>query len=65
MAAKLLMNCAHFLCFKSCSVASAFARAPFVIAFLPAFIAFMGGSIALDRVDASRGTGDPNSGGLR
>merc|ERR1719424_331624 len=50
MATKLLMTLEQALVFKPCSVASAFVNAPFVIAFLvPAFIVFMGGSIASRR----------------
>merc|ERR1740117_2284309 len=46
MATMLLITSEQAFCFKPCSVASAFARAPFVIAFAPAFIDFfIGGNI--------------------
>merc|ERR1719420_831953 len=47
MATRLLITSEQAFCFKLCSVASAFVKAPFVIAFAPAFIDFfMGGNIA-------------------
>merc|ERR1712072_353381 len=45
MATMLLITSEQAFCFRLCSVASAFVMAPFVIAFPPAFIDFMGGSI--------------------
>ena len=50
-ATKLLMTSEQAFCFKPCSVARAFAKAPFVIALAPAFIVFdfMGGNILLVR----------------
>merc|ERR1719157_249116 len=50
MATMLLMTSKQAFCFKPCSSASAFAKAPFVIAFAPAFMAFfMGGNIAVNK----------------
>merc|ERR1719473_594247 len=47
MATMLLMTSEQAFCFKPCSVARAFAKAPFVIAFFaPAFIDFIGGNIS-------------------
>merc|ERR1719453_2532169 len=47
MATMLLMTSEHAFCFRPCSVASALVKAPFVMAFAPAFIDFfMGGNIA-------------------
>merc|ERR1719213_445181 len=47
MSAMLFKTSEHTFCFRPCSVAIAFAKAPFVIAFLaPAFIDFIGGNIA-------------------
>merc|ERR1719160_2133007 len=48
MATMLLMTSEQAFCFKPCSVASAFVKAPFVIALPPAFIDFMGGNILLE-----------------
>merc|ERR1719359_817353 len=45
MATMLLITSEQAFCFKPCSVASAFVMAPLVIAFLPAFMDFMGGSM--------------------
>merc|ERR1719409_29908 len=45
MATMLLITSEQAFCLRPCSVASAFVMAPFVIAFPPAFIDFMGGSI--------------------
>merc|ERR1719261_2141674 len=45
MATTLLITSEQAFCLRPCSVASAFVMAPFVIAFPPAFIDFMGGSI--------------------
>merc|ERR1719361_2864142 len=50
MAAKLSMSFEHCVFFNSHSVARASAMAPFVMAFAPAFIAFMG-AIALAEKD--------------
>merc|ERR1719446_1936102 len=50
MATMLLITSEQAFCFKPCSVASAFVMAPLVIAFPPAFIDFMGGSIVLRRL---------------
>merc|ERR1719502_734314 len=49
MVTKLFTTSEQTFCFKLCSVASAFVRAPFVIALAPAFIDFdfMGGNILL------------------
>merc|ERR1719181_1439563 len=50
MSAMLFKTSEHTFCFKPCSVAIAFAKAPFVMAFLaPAFIDFIGGNIARQR----------------
>merc|ERR1719162_2227607 len=50
MATMLLMISEQAFCFRPCSVASAFVKAPFVMAFLaPAFMDFMGGNMMLDR----------------
>merc|ERR1740130_1440092 len=46
MATTLLMISEQAFCFRPCSVASALVMAPFVIAFPPAFIVFMGGNMA-------------------
>merc|ERR1719491_1116853 len=45
MATTLLITSEQAFCFRPCSVASAFAKADLDIAFAPAFIDFMGGSI--------------------
>merc|ERR1719265_2098037 len=45
MATTLLITSEHAFCFRPCSVARAFVMAPFVIAFPPAFMDFMGGSM--------------------
>merc|ERR1719198_2328751 len=45
MSAMLFKTSAHAFCFSPCSVAIAFAKAPFVIGFAPAFIDFIGGNI--------------------
>merc|ERR1712080_11171 len=50
MATMLLITSEQAFCFKPCSVASAFVMAPLVIAFPPAFIDFMGGSMVLGKV---------------
>merc|ERR1719284_1819752 len=42
MSTKLLKTCEHSFTFKPCSSAIAFRKAPFVMAFAAAFIAFMG-----------------------
>merc|ERR1719316_1211204 len=49
MVTKLFTTSEQTFCFKLCSVASAFVKAPFVIALAPAFIDFdfMGGNILL------------------
>merc|ERR1719263_2027254 len=49
MATKLLSTSVQAFCFRPCSVAIAFARAPFVMALAPFFIDFIGGSMAVDR----------------
>merc|ERR1719359_2442487 len=54
MATMLLMTSEQAFCFKPCSVARAFVMAPLVIAFPPAFMDFMGGSMLLG--EASRVT---------
>merc|ERR1719158_2465798 len=46
MATRLLITSEQDFCFKLCSVASAFVKAPFDIAFAPAFMDFMGGNMA-------------------
>merc|ERR1719420_2311539 len=46
MATRLLITSEQAFCFKLCSVASAFVKAPFVIAFAPAFMDFIGGNMA-------------------
>merc|ERR1740130_2015057 len=49
MATMLLIISEQAFCFKPCSVARVFAKAPFVIAFAPAFMDFfMGGNIAVN-----------------
>merc|ERR1712059_73226 len=50
MATMLLITSEQAFCFRLCSVASAFVMAPFDIAFPPAFIDFMGGSMVLGKV---------------
>merc|ERR1719460_3118887 len=50
MATMLLMTSEQAFCFNPCSVASAFVMAPLVIAFPPAFIDFIGGSMVLVKV---------------
>merc|ERR1719181_361698 len=50
MATMLLITSEQAFCFKPCSVARAFVMAPLVIAFPPAFIDFIGGSIVLRRL---------------
>merc|ERR1719263_872634 len=55
MATKLLITSEQALCFKPCSVAIAFIKAPFVIAFLPAFIDFMGGNMVPHKGASMRG----------
>merc|ERR1719504_47060 len=47
MATMLLITSEQAFCLMLCSVASAFVMAPFVIAFPPAFIDFIGGSMML------------------
>merc|ERR1719424_2048208 len=48
MATMLLITSEQAFCFKPCSAANAFVKAPFVMAFLaPAFMDFIGGSMAL------------------
>merc|ERR1719421_2505321 len=47
MATRLLITSEQAFCFKPCSVASDFVMAPLVIAFPPAFIDFIGGSMVL------------------
>merc|ERR1719359_2421095 len=55
METMLLINSEQAFCFKPCSVARAFVRAPFVIAFFaPAFIDFMGGNMAQNRDEQTR-----------
>merc|ERR1719199_2304247 len=54
MATMLLITSEQAFCFKPCSVASAFVMTPLVIAFPPAFIDFMGGSIVLRRLEEIR-----------
>merc|ERR1711881_752195 len=56
MATRLLITSEQAFCFKLCSVASAFVMAPLVIAFPPAFIDFMGGSILPDKAGVSQST---------
>merc|ERR1719440_2196014 len=46
MSAMLFSTSAHAFCLSPCSVAIAFANAPFVIGFAPAFIDFIGGNMA-------------------
>merc|ERR1739845_305907 len=53
MAAKLSITFEQTAVLSSCSSASAFTRAPLVIALAPAFIAFMG-AIASDKVQRNR-----------
>merc|ERR1711865_888179 len=49
MATMLLITSEQAFCFRPCSVASAFVKAPLVIAFFaPAFLDFMGGNMVLD-----------------
>merc|ERR1719263_1347944 len=50
MATMLLITSEQAFCFRPCSVASAFVKAPFVMAFFapPAFMDFMGGNM-MDR----------------
>merc|ERR1711881_354580 len=55
MSTKLLITWVQAFCFRPCSVASAFIKAPFVIAFAPAFIDFMGGNMMKARVEHSNG----------
>merc|ERR1719162_2097397 len=50
MATTLLISSEQAFCFRPCSVASALVKAPFDIAFFaPAFIDFIGGSMAAIR----------------
>merc|ERR1719313_1960949 len=49
MSAMLFKTSAQAFCLSLCSVAIAFASAPFVIGFAPAFIDFIGGNIAKER----------------
>merc|ERR1711865_1301158 len=51
MATMLLISSEQAFCFKPCSVARAFAKAPFVIAFAPVF---MGGNIAVDKRERTK-----------
>merc|ERR1719162_2090535 len=52
MATMLLMTSEQAFCFRPCSTASAFVKAPFVIAFFaPAFMDFMGGNMLLGSQD--------------
>merc|ERR1719473_1994329 len=53
MATKLLIPSEQAFCFKPCSVASVFIKAPLLIAFAPDFIDFMGGNIVIDKVGKS------------
>merc|ERR1719352_1376576 len=55
MSTKLLITWVQAFCSRPCSVASAFIKAPFVIAFAPAFIDFMGGSMMAEKVELSEG----------
>merc|ERR1719161_104517 len=50
MATMLLMTSEQAFCFSPCSVASAFVMAPFVMAFPPAFMDFMGGNMMLGKL---------------
>merc|ERR1719409_2647324 len=49
MATMLLITSEQAFCLRPCSVASAFVMAPFVMAFPPAFIDFMGGSMTVSK----------------
>merc|ERR1719327_1215533 len=49
MSAMLFKTSEHAFCFRPCSVASAFAKAPLVIGFAPDFIDFIGGNIVKRR----------------
>merc|ERR1719440_2376101 len=46
MSAMLFSTSVQAFCFNPCSLANAFAKAPFVIGFAPAFIDFIGGNMA-------------------
>merc|ERR1719492_279106 len=56
MAARLSMSFEHCVFFNSHSVARASAMAPFVIAFAPAFIAFMGAMAIAENTLGTRGS---------
>merc|ERR1719221_285403 len=45
MSTMLFKTSEQAFCFKPCSVARAFAKAPLVMAFAPAFIDFIGGNM--------------------
>merc|ERR1719421_1439214 len=49
MSAMLFNTSAQAFCLRPCSVAIAFANAPLVIGFAPAFIDFIGGNIVKQR----------------
>merc|ERR1719321_2384052 len=51
MSAMLFSTSAHAFCLSPCSVAIAFANAPFVIGFATAFIDFIGGNMVKKRKD--------------
>merc|ERR1719247_3460133 len=57
MATTLLITSEQAFCFKPCSVAIAFVKAPFVIALAPAFIDFdfIGGNMVSRKGDSWRG----------
>merc|ERR1719482_1572260 len=60
MATKLLITSVQAFCFKPYSVAMAFIMAPFVIAFLFAFIDFMGGNMVPCKGANMRGQTEKN-----
>merc|ERR1719231_1800851 len=49
MSAMLFKTSEQAFCFSPCSVASAFAKAPFVIAFALVFIVFIGGNMETEQ----------------
>merc|ERR1719359_615952 len=54
MSTMLFRTSEQAFCFKPCSVASAFAKAPLVMAFAPAFIDFIGGNMLAQKMGTNR-----------
>merc|ERR1712125_148788 len=55
MSTMLFKRSEQAFCFKPCSVAIAFDKAPFVIGFAPAFIDFIGGNMLAQEEKEQKG----------